>query len=63
MCRDQLMILCEYISVAVWAQTEPTNEHCRLSSRNAAQRRMAGSHNRIAIGKNIVSAHIFKDRR
>lgn len=28
---DQLIMLCEYISVGVYVQTEHINEHCRLS--------------------------------
>ncbi len=33
-------MLCEYISVGVYVQTEHINEHCRLSRGNVADRRM-----------------------
>lgn len=40
MCWDHLMMLCEYISVGVYVQTEHINEHCRLSRGNVPERRM-----------------------
>lgn len=40
MCWDHLMMLCEYISVGVYVQTEHINEHCRLSRGNVPGRRM-----------------------